>query len=199
MIMTRKGISIFLKNCLEMIPFPFPKPLPENESSNFDHHDDPFIPRPPPKLPDVEVFFDFDPDTGAVTTKAVKGISEHYVLMPNILPTLPTLDLDLDFTPSHDSLGSRNKIFDPGIFIEVQSERLLSRGEFSISFISDPLYPMFDTLLPFSSKNKDIVYKPGILSYLLISHRDKTTFDFSKNPWRGHPSLGCLVSLFLSP
>ncbi|GKC20242.1 hypothetical protein Tco_1022392 [Tanacetum coccineum] len=93
-------------------------PLPENESSNFDHHDDPSSPRPPPKPPDFEVFFDFKPDTGVLTTKVVKGISEHYVLMPNILPTLPTLDSDLDFTPSHDSLGSGNKIFDPGIFIE---------------------------------------------------------------------------------
>nr|GEU35925.1 hypothetical protein [Tanacetum cinerariifolium] len=90
--------------------------LPENESSNFDHHDDPSFPRPPQEPPDVEVFFDYKPDTGVLTTKVVKGIFEHYVLMPNILPTL---DPDLDFTPSHNSLGSRNKIFDQGIFIEV--------------------------------------------------------------------------------
>ncbi|GJS83142.1 hypothetical protein Tco_0749683 [Tanacetum coccineum] len=43
-----------------------------------------------------------------------------------VLPTLPILDPNLDFTPSHDSLGFGNNIFDPGIFIEVQSERLLS-------------------------------------------------------------------------
>ncbi|GJU78961.1 hypothetical protein Tco_1276031 [Tanacetum coccineum] len=159
-----------------------PLPLPKNESSNFDHHDDPSFPRPPPEPPDVEVFFDFKPDTGVLTTKVVKGISEHYVIMLNILPTLPTLDPDLDFTPSHDSLGFGNKIFDPGIFIKVQSERLLSREEFSISFIRDPLYPVFDTLLPFSSENEDKVFKPGILSYLLVSHRDKITSDFSKNP-----------------
>ncbi|GJY33730.1 hypothetical protein Tco_0418199, partial [Tanacetum coccineum] len=95
-----------------------PLPLPQNESSNFDHHDDPSFPRPPSEPPDVEVFFDFKPDTGVLTTKVVKGISEHYVLMPNILSTLPTLDPDLDFTPSHDSLGSGNKIFNLGIFIE---------------------------------------------------------------------------------
>nr|GEU74331.1 hypothetical protein [Tanacetum cinerariifolium] len=106
-----------------------------NKSSNFDHHDDPSFPRPPPKLPDVEVFF--EPDSGVLTTKVVKGISEHYVLMPNILPTLPTFD---------------------------------------------PLYPVYDTLPPFSSKNEDKVFKPGILSYLLVSHRDKTTSDFSENP-----------------
>nr|GEY54140.1 hypothetical protein [Tanacetum cinerariifolium] len=161
-----KGDIHFLEELLSNDPLT----LLENKLSNFDHHDDPSFPRPPSKSPDVEVFFDFEPDTGVLTTKVVKGISKHYVLMPNILPTLPTLDLDLDFTPSHDSLGSKNKTFDPRIFIEVQPERLLSREEFSISFIRDPLYPVFDTLLLFSSKNEEKVFKPGILSYLLISH-----------------------------
>nr|GEV83341.1 hypothetical protein [Tanacetum cinerariifolium] len=72
-----------------------PPPLLKNDSSNYDHHHDPSFPRPPPKPLDVEVFFDFEPDTDVLTTKVVKGISEHYVLMPNILPTLPTLDPDL--------------------------------------------------------------------------------------------------------
>nr|GFC70199.1 hypothetical protein [Tanacetum cinerariifolium] len=31
-----------------------PISLPENESSNFDHHDDPSFPRPPPEPMDVE-------------------------------------------------------------------------------------------------------------------------------------------------
>nr|GEW64753.1 hypothetical protein [Tanacetum cinerariifolium] len=159
-----------------------PLPLPENELSNFDHHDDPSFSHPPLEPPDIEVFFDFEPDTGVLTTKVVKGISEHYVLMPNTLPTLPTLDLDLDFTPSHDSLRSEKKIFDPEIFIQVQSERLLSWEEFSISLIHDPLCPNIDTLLPFSSKNKDKVFKPGILSYVLVSHQDKITSDFSEYP-----------------
>nr|GEV33626.1 hypothetical protein [Tanacetum cinerariifolium] len=86
------------------------------------------------KPSDVEVFF--EPDSGVLTTKVVKGISKHYVLMPNILPTLSTFD---------------------------------------------PLYPVYDTLLLFSSKNEDKVFKPSILSYLLVSHRDKITFDFSEN------------------
>nr|GEX26269.1 putative ribonuclease H-like domain-containing protein [Tanacetum cinerariifolium] len=116
-------------------------PLPENKSSNLDHLDVLSFPRPPLESPDVEVFFDFGPDTSVLTTKVVKGISEHYVLIPNILPTLPTLDPNLDFTPFHDSLGSGNKIFDPAILIEVQYERILSRKEFYISFIRDPLYP----------------------------------------------------------
>nr|GEW03549.1 hypothetical protein [Tanacetum cinerariifolium] len=108
--------------------------LPENESSNFDHHDDLSFPRPPPKSPDVEICFDFEPDTGVLTAKMVEDISEHYVLMPNILPTQPTL------------------------------------------------CPNIDTLLPFSAKNKDKVFKPGILSYLLVSHQDKITFDFFEIP-----------------
>ncbi|GJS97440.1 hypothetical protein Tco_0804408 [Tanacetum coccineum] len=77
---------------------------------------------------------------------------EPRVHVPNVLPTHPTLQLDSDFTLSSDSLGSnlvvsflsgtRNKIFDPGIFIEVQSKRFLSPNEFSISFIHDPLSPV---------------------------------------------------------
>nr|GEW58060.1 hypothetical protein [Tanacetum cinerariifolium] len=39
-------------------------PLSENESSNLDHHDDPSFPRPPPKPPDVEFFFNFEPNSG---------------------------------------------------------------------------------------------------------------------------------------
>nr|GFA68193.1 hypothetical protein [Tanacetum cinerariifolium] len=110
-------------------------PIPENESSNFDHHDDPSFPRPPLEPPDVEIFF--GSDSGVLTTNVVKGISEHDVLMPNIFSTLPTFDL---------------------------------------------LYPVYDTLLSFSSENEDKVFKPGILSYLLVSHRDKTISDFSVNP-----------------
>ncbi|GJW05361.1 hypothetical protein Tco_1564217 [Tanacetum coccineum] len=60
--------------------------------------------------------------------------------------------------------GTRNKIFDPGIFIEVQSKIFLSPNELSISFIRDPLSPVFDTLLPFSSKNEKKVFNPGSLS-----------------------------------
>ncbi|GJZ04674.1 hypothetical protein Tco_0537949 [Tanacetum coccineum] len=157
-------------------------PLPENKSSNLDHFNDPLPSRPPPKPLDVEFCFDFEPDTGVVTTKVVKGISEHYVLMPNIFPTLPTLDPDSDFAPSYDSLGFGNKIFDPGIFIGIQSERLLSRDEFSISFIRDPLSLVFDTLLPFSFENEDKVFNPGILIYPLLSYRDEITSNFYKSP-----------------
>nr|GEV43000.1 hypothetical protein [Tanacetum cinerariifolium] len=145
-------------------------------------------------LPEYDLFlFEIEPDQGELSSVAMEAIlGETRVYVPNVLPTHPTFYQDSDFSSSDDSLGSglevsfpsgtRNKIFDPGIFIEVQSKRLLSWEEFSILLIHDPLCPVFDTLLPFSSKNEDKVFKPGNLSYLLVSHRDKTTFDFFKNP-----------------
>ncbi|GJY66532.1 hypothetical protein Tco_0468770 [Tanacetum coccineum] len=113
-------------------------------------------------LPEYDSFhFEIEPDQGELTNVVMETIlGEPRVHMLNILPTQPTLDSD--FTPLDDSLGfglevsfpsgSRNKIFDPGIFIEVQSERLLSRDAF------------------------------GILSSPLLSHRDKIISDFSKSP-----------------
>nr|GEU37591.1 retrovirus-related Pol polyprotein from transposon TNT 1-94 [Tanacetum cinerariifolium] len=129
--------------------------LPENESSNFDHHDDPSFPRPPLEPPDVEIFF--EPDSGVLTTNVVKGISKNYFLMPNILPTLPTFD---------------------------------------------PLYPVYDTLLLFSLENEDKVFKRAILSYLLVSHRDKTSSNFSENPmimYGGDIPLLDVLDLHTSP
>nr|GEW26563.1 hypothetical protein [Tanacetum cinerariifolium] len=48
----------------------------ENESSNFDHHDDPSFPRPPPEPPDVEFFFDFEPNSGELILTVVNNIDE---------------------------------------------------------------------------------------------------------------------------
>nr|GEW75023.1 hypothetical protein [Tanacetum cinerariifolium] len=109
-------------------------PLPKNESSNFDHYDNLSFPHPLRKPPDVEVFFDFEPDTVVLTAKVVEDTSEHQVLLHKVLATQPTL------------------------------------------------CPNIDTLLSFSSENEDKVFKPGILSYLLVSHQDKIIFDFSENP-----------------
>nr|GEX86785.1 hypothetical protein [Tanacetum cinerariifolium] len=65
--------------------------LPENESFHFDV---PSSLRPPGKSPDDGIYF--EPDTGLLTTKVVGDISKHYVLMPIILPTQPTLCLVID-------------------------------------------------------------------------------------------------------
>ncbi|GJW33765.1 hypothetical protein Tco_0053797 [Tanacetum coccineum] len=72
---------------------------------------------------------------------------EPRVHMPNVLPT-------------HQSL--------------FQSKRFLSLNKFSISFISDPLSPVLETLLPFSSEIEDKVFKPGIL----VSKEEKSPHDF---------------------
>ncbi|GKB54968.1 hypothetical protein Tco_0905721 [Tanacetum coccineum] len=74
-----------------------------------------------------------EPDSGNFTMDVVEDIYDNptrelYVHVLHNLPTHPTLHLDSDFTLSSDSPGSdlvvsfpsgiRNKIFDPGIFIE---------------------------------------------------------------------------------
>ncbi|GJW34686.1 hypothetical protein Tco_0057606 [Tanacetum coccineum] len=98
-------------------------------------------------------------------------IFQPRVHVPNVLPTHSTLHLDSDFTLSSDSLGSdlvvsfpsgtRNKIFDLGIFIKVQSIIFLSLDEFSFSFIRDPPLLVIDTLLPFSFENENKVFNTG--------------------------------------
>nr|GEW44160.1 hypothetical protein [Tanacetum cinerariifolium] len=135
-------------------------------------------------LPEYDSFlFEIDPDQGELTSVVIEDIlGEPHVHVPNMLPTHPTLMLDSNFIPSDDSLGSdlvvsfpsgtRNKIFDPGIFFEVQSKRFLSRDTFSISFICNLLFPVSETLLPFLSKNKDEVFNPGIHSSNLLSHKE---------------------------
>nr|GEV57961.1 hypothetical protein [Tanacetum cinerariifolium] len=137
--------------------------------------------------------FEIEPDQGELTSVVMEDIlGEPHVHVPNVLATHPTLMMDSDFIPSDDSLGSdlevsfpsrtRNKIFDPRLFFEVQSNRFLSRDTFSISFVSTLLCPVSETLLPFSSENEDKVFNPGILSSSLLSHRGKIAFDFSESP-----------------
>ncbi|GKD32056.1 hypothetical protein Tco_1242834, partial [Tanacetum coccineum] len=141
-------------------------------------------------LPDYEAFFcDSEPDSGNFTMDVVEDIFDNPTREPrvHVLSDLPTPFSTFSF-PS----GTRNKIFDPGIFIEVQSKRFLSPNEFSISFMRDPLSPVFNTLLPFSSENEDKVFNPGILasneetSPHLLSHRgfnpSKIISDFSESP-----------------
>ncbi|GJZ60245.1 hypothetical protein Tco_0616061 [Tanacetum coccineum] len=144
------------------------------------------------------LFLEYEPDPVELTRVVVEDIfREPRVHMPNVLPTHPTLCQDLDFTLSTDFSGSdlvvsspsrnRNKTFDPGISIEVQSKRSLSLNKFSISFISDPLSPVLETLLPFSSKIEEKVFNPGnpILkeekSPHLLSHRGFKAFKIIHN------------------
>nr|GFB29116.1 hypothetical protein [Tanacetum cinerariifolium] len=74
--------------------------LPENESFHFDI---PLSPRPPVKPLDDEI----EPNLGILTVKVVGNISEHYVSMPRLLPTQPTLASKQEKSPhllSHQGL-----------------------------------------------------------------------------------------------
>nr|GFA65254.1 hypothetical protein [Tanacetum cinerariifolium] len=122
-----EGDIYFLKEFLSDGPLP----LLENESSNFDHHDDPPFPRPPLEPRDVEIFFDFEPDTGVLTTKVVKGISEHYVLMPYILPTQPTLCPKINYLLPF-SFENKDKVFKTWIAPDLEASH--ARG-----FVHRPL------------------------------------------------------------
>ncbi|GJU85028.1 hypothetical protein Tco_1292574 [Tanacetum coccineum] len=161
-------------------------------------------------------YFKNEPDLGEFTMDVVEDIfnnqiREPRVHVPNVLPTHPTLHLDSDFTLSSDSLesdlvvsfpsGTRNKIFDPGILIGVQSMIFLSPDEFCFSFICDPPLPVIDTLLPFSSENENKVVNTGILaleekSTPYSSHRGfkASKLSYHKSPMLIHgdntPNLG---------
>ncbi|GJY91505.1 hypothetical protein Tco_0506701 [Tanacetum coccineum] len=135
--------------------------------------------------------------TSSIFGSALGKTEEPKVHIPNVLPTLPTLYLDLDFTLSTDFSGSylvvsfpsrnRKKTFDLIISIEAQSKKSLSLNKFSISFISDPLSLVLETLLPFSSEIEDKVFNPGILvskeekSPHLLSHRGFKAFKIIHN------------------
>ncbi|GJZ94303.1 hypothetical protein Tco_0666506 [Tanacetum coccineum] len=181
-------------DCVPKSPSPFPIRVEDTIKRKRRHADN--------SLPEYDLFlFETEPDQGELTSVVMEDmLGEHRA--HNVLPNHPTLMLDSDFSPSDDSLvsnlvvsipsGTRNNIFDPGIFIEVQSKRFQSPNKFSISFIRDPLSSVFDTLLPFSPKNEEKVFNPGSLSSNeeksphLLSHRgfnpSKIISDFSKSP-----------------
>ncbi|GJX84161.1 hypothetical protein Tco_0334935 [Tanacetum coccineum] len=143
---------------------------PGIESDDFDSEDD----NNSTSLPEFDSFHVDYPDSGDSTINVVEDIP---VDVPNILPTHPALQLDFDFIPSNDlgsdldvssPSGDRNKIYDPGICIEVESTRFLA-----------PLSPVIDTLLPFSSENEDKVFNHVFLlirrNLLLLHHIGAST------------------------
>nr|GEX42829.1 hypothetical protein [Tanacetum cinerariifolium] len=67
--------------------------LPETESFYFDV---PSSSRPPAKPPNDD---EIKPDTRILTVKVVGDISEHYVLIPRLLPTQPTLASNEEKSP----------------------------------------------------------------------------------------------------
>ncbi|GJX10693.1 hypothetical protein Tco_0200552 [Tanacetum coccineum] len=128
---------------------------PGIESNDFDSEDDDNS----TSRPEFESFHVDYPDSGDSTIDVVEDIP---VDVPNILPTHLALQLDFHFIPSNDLRSDlddsspsedRNKIYDPGICIEVEATRFLST-----------LSPVIDTLLPFSSVNEDKVFNHGVLA-----------------------------------
>ncbi|GKB36928.1 hypothetical protein Tco_0881870 [Tanacetum coccineum] len=157
-----------LREEIDIFPGPDDSIPPGIESDDYDSKDDDNS----TSLPEFESFHVEYPDSGDSTIDVVEDIP---VDVPNILPTHPTLHMDFHFIPSHNDLGSdhdvsspfgdRNKIYDPGICIEVKSKRFFA-----------PLSLVIDTLLPFSSKNEDKVFTHGVLaskekSLSSLSHR----------------------------
>nr|GEW10051.1 hypothetical protein [Tanacetum cinerariifolium] len=67
--------------------------LPENESFHFDI---PSSPLPPVKPPDDD---EIEPNLGILTVKVVGDISKHYIPIPRLLPTQPTLASNKEKSP----------------------------------------------------------------------------------------------------
>nr|GEX76395.1 hypothetical protein [Tanacetum cinerariifolium] len=97
-----KGDILILKELLSN----YSLSLSKNESFHFDI---PLSLRPPAKPPDDD---DIEPNSEILTVKVVGDISEHYVLMPRLLPSQPTLASNHEKSPyllSHRGL----KAFQP--------------------------------------------------------------------------------------
>nr|GEU32433.1 hypothetical protein [Tanacetum cinerariifolium] len=88
--------------------------LLKNESFHFDI---PSSPRPPTKPPDDD---EIEPNSRILTVKVVGDISEHYVLMPRLLPTQPTLASNQKKSPhllSHRGLKAFQLSFESPMMI----------------------------------------------------------------------------------
>ncbi|GJW18615.1 hypothetical protein Tco_0026051 [Tanacetum coccineum] len=129
-----------LREEIDIFPGPDDSIPPGIESDDYDSEDDDNS----TSLPEFESFHVDYPDSGDSTIDVVEDIP---VDVPNILPTHPTLHMDFDFIPSHNDLGSdldvsspsgdRNKIYDPGICIEVESTEICAFHDNVISVPSD--------------------------------------------------------------
>nr|GEW25752.1 hypothetical protein [Tanacetum cinerariifolium] len=113
-------------------------PLLENESSNFDHHDDPSFLRPPSKPPDVEVFFDFEPNSGELISAVMNNIDD--------------LNEDECFYPEGGEIDVFENIEDDDYLFFIFVIRM---------FLPYLTYPeVFHLLL--SIRSKDTIFDPGI-------------------------------------
>ncbi|GJR44893.1 hypothetical protein Tco_1312996 [Tanacetum coccineum] len=145
-----------LREEIDIFPCPDDSIPPGIESDDFDSEDDDNS----TSFPEFESFHVDYPDSGDSTIDVVEDIP---VDVPYNFPTHLALHMDFNFIPSYNGLesdlevsspsGNRNKIYDPGIYIKVESTRFLATHS-----------PVIDTLLLFSSKNKDKAFNHGVLA-----------------------------------
>ncbi|GJU64105.1 hypothetical protein Tco_1245940 [Tanacetum coccineum] len=88
--------------------------LPEHESPNLDHQDNPSVPRPPSEPPDVKIHL--EPDTAVINNFDMLNKEACYNLEEGVQIFLPFFTYPED-SPFILSFGSEDLIFDPGIFI----------------------------------------------------------------------------------
>ncbi|GJS82489.1 hypothetical protein Tco_0749030 [Tanacetum coccineum] len=156
-----KGDILFLESLLYDNSYPRPP-----EEFNSENPTESFSPSPIPVedndslMEEIDIFLNGDDSIPPDST--IDVVEDIPVDVPNILPTHLALQLDFDFIPSNDlgsdlnnssPFGDSNKIYDPGICIEVESTRNLAT-----------LPPVIDTLLTFSSENEDKVFNHGVLA-----------------------------------
>ncbi|GJW44616.1 reverse transcriptase domain-containing protein [Tanacetum coccineum] len=88
--------------------------LPEHESPNLDHQDNPLVPRPPPDPQDVKIHL--EPDTAVINNFDVLNKEACFNLEEGVQIFLPFFTYPED-SPFILSFGSEDLVFDPGIFI----------------------------------------------------------------------------------
>nr|GEW44393.1 hypothetical protein [Tanacetum cinerariifolium] len=115
-----------------------PITLPKNESFNLDHYDEPSFPCPPLEPPDVEVFFDFEPDSGELISAVVNNIDELI----------------------------ENECFDPGggeidVFANVKDDDYFPFIFVIRIFLPYLIYPKISPLL-LSTGSEDAIFDPDI-------------------------------------
>nr|GEV18571.1 hypothetical protein [Tanacetum cinerariifolium] len=137
-------------------------PIPSDYEGILDNMCDvPFCDNSPPLdvLTDhFELFFDFDDDCTSSDGDYFEDI-DYVEASPPDSELINLEEGELSGVSMEAILG------EPRVY--VLNVLPTSGEEISISFIYDPLYPVFDSLLPFSSKNEDKLFKPSILSYLI--------------------------------
>nr|GEX29360.1 hypothetical protein [Tanacetum cinerariifolium] len=112
--------------------------LLENKSSNFDHHDDPSFPRPHPEPPDVEFFFDFEPNSKELILAVMNNIDE--------------LNEDECFDPGGGEINDFANIEDDDYFPFIFVIRI---------FLPYLTYLEVSPLL-LSTRSEDTIFDPGI-------------------------------------